>query len=125
MHLCVRLCACLCVYVYLFFIQERFGSGVPSDVDDVIGNFNENYDFYFIKGNQVYKSSGDGTVGTLQAGYPKHIHDDFPNMICDITGAQGGLNTGEYYYVKGRQMYKEKGGVVYYKKYLCHAWYYR
>ncbi len=49
-------------------IQERFGAGIPSDIDDVIGNRNNNYDFYFIKGNQVYKSTSTGTVGNLVPG---------------------------------------------------------
>ena len=100
-------------------IQERFGDGIPSNVDDVFGNRNYNHDFYFIKENIVYLSTGDATQGHLALGYPKHVQDLHPNFICDVTGVQLGLNSGEYYYTRGKHVFKETGGVVYYKRYLC------
>ena len=100
-------------------IQTRFGDGIPPNIDDVFGNFNNNHDFYFIKGNLVYLSTGDNTVGSLAPGYPKNVHDLHPNFICHITGVQLGMNAGDYFYTRGKNIYKETNGVVYYKKYLC------
>ncbi len=104
-------------------IENRFGSGIPESPDDVVGNRDQSWDFYFLKGNSVWKSVGDSVAGSLDAEYPIHIHTWDPRVPCNVTAIMLGLNIGEKYSVRGNQAWLTQDGYPNYinKGNMCHV----
>lgn len=102
-------------------ITERFGTGIPSNLDDAVGNWNYAFTFYFFKGNMVYKSTGDENFGSLESGYPKPIHDDplFTLVPCGMKATMLAQNNGEVLYFNNTALFFQQNSALKNLGYTC------
>ena len=100
-------------------IEEKFGTGMPSGVDDVLADRNDDEKFYLIKQGMVWKS----TDRNLDDDYPKPMNEVFPGMICNLTAATLGHATDDRYYAADDEVFWDSSDVLYDKGLLCNgAW---
>lgn len=87
-------------------ITQRFGAGIPSDLDSAVG-VPHVWQFKFIKNDVMYTSSGNTTTGSLTS--VKLIHDAGNNMLaylpCDATAVMASTNDGQYQFFKQEDHY--------------------
>ena len=102
-------------------IQDRFGYGIPSDIDAAVGKWNE-WVFHFVKGNMLYTSTGDSSTGTLDDTTPVFVQIWYQKFLCDASAIMQGMNMDQYFFYAGsKQYYCPSSGTLESHSKICHG----
>ena len=101
-------------------IQEKFGNGVPSNIDAAAGSWQSDKKIFFFKGNQVYEyTRGQQAVPS----FPLRGDNSkwWRNLPCDVTAILTGQNQDEFVVFKNQDhfSYNSTGATLSHKGKNC------